>query len=681
MANQKSNTHARQNEQHDEAIIAEMNRLQYELEQLNIAYYDHDSPLVSDAEYDLLLERLKFLEKQYPEFKNEQSPTMQIGGTVADRFETAPHRVPMLSLNDVFSKNEVISFVNGIRERYPDVKFIVEQKIDGLSISLEYTDGILVQALTRGDGVNSGEVVTENIKQISTVPRVLPFTVSNLLVRGEVFMTKKRFEEINRVQEKEGLKTFANPRNSAAGTIRQLDPQVVRDRGLSIFIFNIQAITDRTFATHHESLEFLQTLGFPVSPNYYLCQTNDEILSAIEEINRKRESLPYGIDGAVVKVDSLSIRDELGSSSRVPRWSVAYKYSPEQQQTKVLDLIAQVGRTGRITPMAILEPVNIDGSTVSRATLHNQAYIDALDIRLHDIVTVHKGGDIIPAVIAVDYSKRKSNPEKFTLPTNCPICNAPTKHIDDGANLYCTGLDCPAQMTRKIEYFASKEAMDIVGLGESSVQKLWEKNYLKHLTDIYKLYKYRENLIEEGDIGREKRVDNLLNAIEDSKTRSFDRFITALGITHIGPQTAKNLVAKFNNIDLIMSASEEELQEVPDIGPNAARSIVEFFAQETNRDVIAEFKELGLNLEMKKQDQTQKLPLANLTFVVTGTLADFTRREIKELIEKYGGKVTSAVSSRTNYLIAGANAGSKLTQAESLNIDIISEQDFLLMIK
>lgn len=677
----KSDEQLAEKTEHLKAISEEMNRLATELEKLNTAYYDHDAPLVDDSEYDLLLNRLKVLEEKYPDLKKEHSPTMHVGGTVASRFETAPHRIPMLSLTDVFSKNEVIDYVNNVRQRFPDVRFVVEQKIDGLSISLEYKNGLLNQALTRGDGINNGEIVTENIKQINTVPRVLPSSISNLLIRGEVYMNKQRFEDINKEQEAKGLKIFANPRNSAAGTLRQLDPEIVRERGLSLFIFNLQAYADKTFETHHESLEFLKNLGFPVSPDYYLCQSNEEILAAIEDINTKRASLPYGIDGAVIKVDSLAMREALGNSSKVPRWAVAYKYLPEQQETKVIDLIAQVGRTGRITPMAILEPVVIAGSTVSRATLHNQDYVDTLDIRLNDTVTIHKGGDIIPAVVAVDYSKREADIPKFKLPEYCPICGAKTEYIDDGSNLYCTGLDCPAQMTRKIEYFASKEAMDIVGLGESSVQKLWQKNYLKHLTDIYHLHEYREELITDGVIGREKRVDNLLAAIEDSKKRSFDRFIAALGITHIGPQTAKNLVAEFNDIDLIMQASEEELQQVPDVGPNAAHSIIEFFDQIENQKIIADFKKLGLNLHEEKIESDKPLVLENKTFVVTGTLINFNRQQIKEIIEKNGGKVTSAVSSKTDYLVAGENAGSKLTKAESLNIKILSEQDFLNMIE
>ncbi len=661
------------------AVAAEMRRLAAHIERLNQAYYDQDSPLVSDAEYDLLIHRLKNLETAYPQFKQTHSPTEHVGGKVSTQFVSAPHRVPMLSLTDVFSKEEVQTFLNNVRREYPDVQFIVEQKIDGLSISLQYVQGVLQQALTRGDGVNAGEIVTENVRQIKTVPQVLSEPISDLLIRGEIYMSHKRFAEINAEQEALNGKIFANPRNAAAGTLRQLDPEIVRQRDLSIFIFNVQYWENCPVTTHHETLDYLSGLGFPVSPDYYLCQTDQEIFAAIDAIHEKRSALDYGIDGAVIKVDSLAMREALGNTSKVPRWAVAYKYPPEQQQTIVRKLTVQVGRTGRITPMAILEPVVIAQTTVSRATLHNQEYINTLDIREGDTVTVHKGGDIIPAVIAVDYSKRVGSPEKFNLPKHCPICGAPTEFLDDGANLYCTGIDCPAQMTRKISYFASKDAMDIIGLGESSVQALWEKGYVRHLTDIYDLKEKRDILIAEGDIGRTKRVDNLLQSIENSKKQSFDRFLTGLGIHHIGPQTAKNIVQYFPNIDLLMQADLNALQTVPDVGPQAAERIVEFFSQDHVPEIITKFKEAGLNLTYQNET-VEDTAIAGKTFVLTGTLPKLSRAEAKELIEKHGGKVSSSVSGKTDYVVAGENAGSKLDKAQALNITILNQQELQNML-
>lgn len=680
MANRNhSNKEAKNNR--EQAIANEMQRLSFQVKKMNDAYYLHDAPLVTDAEYDLLLKRLEDLEEKYPQYKLEDSPTEHVGGGVASEFLSGTHRFPMLSLNDVFSKDKILEFTANVRKQYPNVKFVVEQKIDGLSVSLEYKNGLLIEALTRGDGATSGEIVTENVRQIKTVPQVLSENIQDLVVRGEIYMTNQRFAEINQEQEAKGEKLFANPRNSAAGTLRQLDSNVVRERGLSIFIFNVQYWQNMSAKTHHESLIKLSKLGFPVSPNYYLCQSDEEVLKAIDQINDLRPVLDYGIDGAVIKVDSLTQREELGSTSKVPRWAVAYKYPPEQQETVVEDLIVQVGRTGRITPMALLQPVVIDQSTVSKATLHNQDYIDSLDIRLHDTVTVHKGGDIIPAVIAVDYSKRKKEVDAFKLPDKCPVCGAPTAYLEDGANLYCTGLDCPAQLARKLEYFASKAAMDIEGLGESSVAKLLEKGHVKHLSDIYRLDKKRDILIEEGDIGRQKRVDNLLKAIEASKKKPFDRFIAALGIHNIGPQTAKNLVEHFPDIETLSKADLISLQSVPDIGPNSAKSIVDFFAQEQTKKMIEEFKELGINMvyDVVNKPEVDSV-INNKTFVLTGTLPTLTRSQAKDLIEKYGGKVTSAVSAKTDYLLAGERAGSKLKRAETLEIEILTEAELISLL-
>lgn len=667
---------------HVQVIANEIQRLTAEVEKLNQAYYDLDAPLVSDAEYDLLLRRLQDLEAQYPEFTAPDSPTQHVGGQVASQFASAPHRFPMLSLNDVFSTQEVLNFTQNIREQYPDVTFVVEQKIDGLSVSLEYRSGILTQALTRGDGVTTGEIVTENVRQIQTVPQVLREPVNDLVLRGEIYMTKQRFDQINQQQIEKGEKVFANPRNSAAGTLRQLDPNIVKERGLSIFIFNVQYWENIPDQSHHSALEHLKKLGFPISPDFFICQTDEEVVAAIESINQARPNLDYGIDGAVIKVDSLAQREILGSTSKAPRWAVAYKYPPEQQQTIVLDLIVNVGRTGRITPMAILEPVVIDQTTVSRATLHNQDYISTLDIRIGDTVTVQKGGDIIPGVIAVDYAKRQPEALPFELPEHCPICGAPTEYLDDGANLYCTGSDCPAQLARKIEYFASKSAMDIEGLGESTVERLLEKGHLNHLSDIYRLFEKREQLISEGDIGRTKRVDNLLNAIEKSKSNTFDRFIAALGIHNIGPQTAKNIIEYFPDIDLLANAKQEDLLSVPDVGPTSAQAIADYFAQEQTRALIAEFKELGLNMVHDISQSTNDNPvLQNLRFVITGTLQTMSRSETQKIIEDHGGSVSSSVSAKTDYVVAGDNAGSKLAKAQQLNIKILTEAELLAMLE
>lgn len=637
----------------------------------NHLYYDLDQIEITDAEYDALVRELRQLESAYPQFASPDSPTAKVGGSVKRVFREVPHRVPMLSLQDVFSEQEVRDFVRRIRQDYGDTLFDVEQKIDGLSVALRYEEGRFTLGLTRGDGF-VGEDVTENLKMISSLPKTLLEPVRYLEVRGEVYMTYEAFERVNARQEAIGGKPFANPRNCAAGTVRQLDPQAVRERELSLFVFNVQAVEGLTFHSHYESLAWLANQGFTIIPDIVLCHTDDDVWQAVSAIGEKRFSLPYGIDGAVVKVDDLALREKLGATSKAPRWAVAYKYPPEQKETTVLDIVVQVGRTGRLTPMAILEPVQLGGSTVSRATLHNQDMIDQLDVRVGDRVIVQKAGDIIPAVIAVRHDLRKHDAPRYVIPSTCPVCGAPAVRDPDGVDIRCTGVDCPAQLARKILYFASKEAMDIDGLGPATVDALMQAGYLKHLPDLYRLHEYRDELIEKNLIGREKTVDKLLSAIEESKNRPLDRLITGLGIRNIGPQAARTLASHFGSMDRLMAATEEELMTLPDIGQVSAQSIVEFFRQPQTQKVIWELRQLGVRMTAESQPP-QKTTLEGKTFVLTGTLPHLTRDEATRLIESAGGKVANSVSRKTDYVVAGDAPGSKLTRARELGIPILDE--------
>lgn len=658
---------------------ARVAELREQINQHNRLYYENDAPEISDEAYDLLMRELRALESAWPQLDTEDSPTRRVGGTVRRTLREVAHRVPMLSLQDVFSEGEIVDFVNRLQFELDNPVFIVERKIDGLSVGLRYEQGRFVLGLTRGDGISTGEDVTANLRMIRSLPQRLPEAVADLEVRGEVYLTVEAFEAINARQEETGGKLFANPRNCAAGTLRQLDPGIVRERGLDLFVFNLQFCAGKTFTTHSESLDWLASQGFPVSPGYFRCRDASEVWAAIQQIGGERFALPYGIDGAVVKVDDLAAREKLGSTSKVPRWAIAYKYPPEQKETRLNDITVQVGRTGRITPMAILEPVRLAGTTVGRATLHNQDYIDKLDVRIGDQVLVQKAGDIIPAVISVRHDLRSGELPPYRLPDHCPICGAPAERELEGADTRCTGVDCPAQLARHLIYFASKEAMNIDGVGPATIDALLQAGYLHGLADLYLLKDKRDSLVRDGLIGKEKTVDKLLAGIEASKSNPLERLITGLGIRNIGRQAARVLARNFPDLQSIMAAREEELQSLPDFGQISARAVVDFFQQSQTRELINRLMAAGVRTD-SDAIQAECLPLAGLTYVLTGTLPTLTREEATGLIEQAGGKVSGSVSKKTNYVLAGEEAGSKLDKARQLGVAVIGETELRAML-
>lgn len=641
------------------------------------AYFERDESLVGDAEYDRLMRELRELEAAWPQYADPASPSGEVGGPVKPELRAETHRSPVLSLQDVFSIGEVLSFVERVQAEAPQAAFVVEQKIDGLSVILRYENGLLTTALTRGDGI-VGEDITANARRLTGLPTRLDDSPEYLELRAEVYLSVEAFERINERQEAEGGKIFANPRNCAAGSIRQLEPRIVAERGLSLFVFNIQNCRGKTFGSHAESLIWLAGKGFPVIPDWRLCKDGDAVRQVIEEIGARRFALAYGIDGAVVKVDDLALREALGQTSRTPRWAIAYKYPPEQRLTVVEDIFVQVGRTGRITPMAALKPVRIAGSTVSRATLHNQAYLDQLDVRVGDSVTIQKAGDIIPAVVAVHTELRNGDPPRFVLPERCPVCWAATARDPEGADLRCTGADCPAQLARHLVYFASKEAMDIDGLGAGTVEKLVAAGFLRSLADIYALPERREELLAQDktlSIGREKTIDKLAASIERSRGAPLERLITGLGIRNIARSAARTLVAGFPDLDAIIAADFETLQRLPDFGAVSAGAVYDFFRQPQNLKLIERLRAAGLNF--RSPSTTGRRTVNGLTFVLTGTLPHFSREEAIQRILDAGGKVSSSVSSKTNYVVAGAEAGSKLEKAQALGVQVIDEEDLL----
>lgn len=646
-------------------------------EQLNLAnhqYYVLDNPQMPDFEYDRLLRELEILEAEYPQFSLPDSPTKRVGGEALSKFEKVTHSVPLMSLQDVFSLDELDDFLNKVLEQYPDTEFTVEPKIDGLSVALEYENGKFIRGATRGDGT-VGEDVTENLKTIFSIPMQIPNAPEKLIVRGEVFMPKKSFEKLNAMQEEEGKPLFANPRNAAAGSLRQLDPKVAAKRGLDILVFNVQQVSDVTFASHSESLDYLKKLNFKVIPWATLSsvqEINDQVLS----INENREELSCDIDGAVIKVNHLSLRETLGSTAKFPRWAVAYKYPPEIKATVVEDIVVQVGRTGVLTPKAVVKPVRLAGTTVTNATLHNQDFINERDIRIGDTVKIRKAGEIIPEILEVDFSKRPVNTFPYALPAACPVCGAPTKRDDDGAFLRCTGVSCPAQLSRNIAHFVSRDAMDIDGLGASIVDALIEKNLLKSAADIYFLtLPDLKQLWQKGELAAKK----LLQAIENSKQQDLGRVIYALGIRQVGSKTGKSLASAFGTMDNLMNASLEELTSLDDIGEVTAESIVQWFAQAQSVEMIEKLRKAGVNFESLKSVTDTRF--AGMTFVLTGALSKFTREEATEQIEAFGGKASGSVSKKTTYVVVGENAGSKEKKARELGIPILSEDEFLQMIQ
>lgn len=653
--------------------IAELKKtIEYHIDR----YYNQDSPEITDYEYDMLMQELKNLEKEHPELVTPDSPTQKVGGTAKRQAGVlVRHNVPMLSLQDVFSKEDVYHFVEEMQEQLSDPEFVVEYKIDGLSMSLRYENGSLVMAETRGDGINFGEDVTANAKVISDVKTKLGEAPEYLEIRGEVYMKNAAFERVNERQELLGKKTFANPRNCAAGTLRQLDSAVTKERELSLFIFNIQQVRGMEFATHTEGYEYLKKQGVTVIDDYKVCKTADEVWNAIFAIGENRGKLEYDIDGAVVKINRYADREQLGATSKVPRWAVAYKYPPEEKEAKLLDIELSVGRTGRITPTAVFEPVRLCGTSVSRATLHNQDFIDELDIGIGDTIVVYKSGEIIPKVKQVNKEKREAGWKRFVIPDVCPVCGAKTEREKDTADIKCTSPNCPAQLERHIINFVGRDAMDIKGFGTVYIEELVRGGYIKDIADVYSLKEYRTELIEKGIVGKEKNTDKLLDTIEKSKANDAYKLLTGFGIPNVGKAAAKAIMKHFKDIEILSHASVDELQDVNDIGEVSAECIRRFFLNEENRIIVARLKEAGVNMKAEEAEVLESA-ISGKTVVVTGTLPTLGRKEAQQLIEKYGGKASGSVSKKTDYVLAGEAAGSKLTKAQEIGIPVLNEEEF-----
>ena len=642
-------------------------------------YYEEDKPEISDFEYDMMMLELKDLEKNFPELIKKESYTQHVGGNVKSGFSKVEHEIPLLSMQDIFSIEEIEEYVGKIQkqaveEKIENKNFVVETKIDGLTASLEYKNGVFVRGSTRGNGL-VGEDVTQNLKTIKNIPKKLTENV-NITVRGEVFISSKEFEEMNSKREEEGLETFANARNAAAGSLRQLDSNITKTRPLDIYVYNIQKIEGKEILSHYEALQYLQKLGFNVNPVKMLCKNLDEVKKAIKEIENKRNSLTFGIDGAVIKVDDLKYREILGATAKNPRWQIAYKYPPEQKETKLLDIVCNVGRTGVITPLAILDPVQVAGSTISKTTLHNEDFIKEKDLKIGDTVVIQKAGDVIPEIVKVVKEKRTGEEKEFKMPEKCPVCGAKTVRYEGEAAIRCTGTECPAKLYRNLVHFVSREAMNIDGLGENIIEQLLNEKLISNIADIYNLsFEDISSLKKNGT----KFATNLINAIENSKQNDLYRLLTALGINHIGAKASKVLAKKFKTIDNLSNASYEELSEIADIGPIMAKSIVEFFEEPQTKDLIEKLKQAGVNTTSLNSENTDNR-FEGVTFVLTGSLKKYTREEATNIIEKFGGKVSSSVSKKTSYLLAGEEAGSKLTKAQSLGVKIISEEEFEKMI-
>ena len=644
------------------------------LNEANYRYYIMDAPVMQDYEYDHLLRELEVLEAAYPELVADDSPTRRVGGEALSKFQKVEHPVPLMSLQDLFSMDELREFLEKILEEEPNTEFSVEPKVDGLSVALEYENGVFVRGATRGDG-NVGEDVTENLKTIHSIPMKLENAPARLIVRGEVFMPKKRFEKLNAQQEEEGKPLFANPRNAAAGSLRQLDPKVAAKRGLDIYIFNVQLAEGVSFRSHSESLEYLQSLRFKVVP-FWKYSRAEAIEAQISRINDTRAELTCDIDGAVVKVDNLAQREKLGATAKFPRWAAAYKYPPEIKETVVEDIVVQVGRTGVLTPKATVRAVRLAGTTVTNATLHNQDFISQRDIRIGDTVHIRKAGEIIPEILSVVMSKRPADSKPYLLPQNCPICGAPAVKDEEGAFLRCTGAECPAQLSRNIAHFVSRDAMDVEGFGSAIVDALIQKNLIRSPADIYYLtLEEMKSLWQKGEVAASK----LLASIELSKQQDLSRLIYALGIRQVGTKTGKVLAGAFGSLDALMEASLEQLTEIPDVGVITAGFIHHWFAQPQSRHMIQRLRDAGVNFESKRVVTDTRF--AGMTFVLTGALSKFTREEATEKIELYGGKASGSVSKKTSYVIVGENAGSKERKARELGIPILSEDDFLNMLQ
>lgn len=668
-----------------EEAKVEVKNLREKLEYYAKLYYDMDSPAISDYEYDMMMNKLKALEKQFPELITRDSLTQKVGGHVKEGFKQVTHEVPLQSLQDIFSFEELREFDERVRkvaeENNEELKYVVETKIDGLSTALKYENGLLVQGATRGNGL-IGEDVTENLRTIKHIPKELKEKI-NITVRGEVFIGTKEFEKMNEEREILEEPLFANARNAAAGSLRQLDSKITASRPLDIFIFNVQKYDENTFDaenSHFTELNKLSNLGFNVVPVRTLCSTIDEAIEAIKKIGEDREKLSFGIDGAVVKVDNLRLREILGTTYKVPKWAIAYKYPPEKKETKLLDIVCQVGRTGAITPTAILKPVKVAGSTISKTTLHNEDFIKEKGLMIGDTVVIQKQGDVIPEVVDVIKSKRTGEEKEFLMPKVCPVCGAPVVREDGEAVARCIGIECSAKILRNIAHFVSKEGMDIDGLGIKIIEQLVDNGLIKNIADIYTLTVDEIASLKKN--GR-KFAQNLIDAINVSKNNDLYKLLTALGIRHIGTKSAKGLTKRYKSIDDIAKASFEELSMIEDVGSITAESIYEFFRQEQTIDLIKRLKEAGVNTEVLENEDEGKYDerFFGKTFVLTGTLENYTRDQASEIIEKFGGKVSGSVSKKTSYVLAGEEAGSKLTKAQDLGVQIITEQQFNEMIR
>ena len=657
----------------------QINELREKLEYYANKYYDEDKPEITDYEYDMMMNRLKALEKEFPELITKDSLTQKVGGHVKEGFKEVVHEVPLQSLQDVFSFEELREFDDRIKkqaiEENEELRYVVETKIDGLSTALEYVDGVFVRGATRGNGL-IGEDVTDNLRTIKSIPKVLNEKVT-ITVRGEVFIGTKEFEKLNEEQEVLGKKLFANARNAAAGSLRQLNSKITEERPLDIFIFNVQKWDENKFNSHYDQLNYLEKLGFNVNPVRILCKNQQEVEEAINKIGEDRENLSCGIDGAVVKVDSLSFREKLGTTYKTPKWAIAYKYPPEAKETILKDIVCQVGRTGVITPMAILEPVKVAGSTISKTTLHNEDFIKEKDLKIGDTVVIQKQGDVIPEVIKVVKEKRTGEEKDFEMPKVCPVCGAQAVREEGEAATRCIGIECPAQLLRSIVHFVSKEAMDIDGLGYKIVEQLIEKGLIKNIADIYTLS--LEDVASLKKNGR-KFAGNLIDSIEKSKKQDLFHVINALGIRQVGIKAAKVLAKKYKTMEELSNASFESLALTDDVGEITANNIIEFFAQEQTKDIIERLKNLGVNMESLQEDNIDNR-FEGKIFVLTGALETYSRKEAEDLIEKYGGKTSSSVSKKTSYVLAGEDAGSKLTKAQELGITIITEKEFEDMVK
>ena len=653
----------------------EIIKLRREIEKYARLYYVYDNPAISDYEYDQLMQRLKALEEANPELITPDSPTQRVGGEALSQFEPVTHQVPLESLTDVFSYDELFAFGERMDSLVAgEHDYSVEPKVDGLSMSLEYENGVFVRGATRGDGI-TGENVTENLRTVRSLPLRIEGAPERLIVRGEVYMSKAVFAELNAQREIKGEALLANPRNAAAGSMRQLDPKVAASRKLDIIFFNMQYSSDHKYATHIQTLDAMREMGFPVIPYAHFDNICD-CVERIEWLGENRDTLPYDMDGAVIKINSLAQREALGSTAKAPRWAVAFKYPPEKKESRVLDVVVQVGRTGVLTPKVIVEPVRLAGTTVSAATLHNQDNIDRLDLRIGDTVLLQKAGEIIPEVLSVNKAKRPADSVPFVMPSVCPECGSPVVRDEDGVALRCTSPECPAQRLRNIAHFASREAMDIEGLGISVCESLIASGLVNSAADLY--YLEPQSVAQLDRMGK-KSAENLIASIEESKDAGLARLVCAFGIRQVGQKAAKVLAAHFADLDSLIAADAEALTTLPDIGEITAGFITEWFSKPQSMHLIGRLRDAGVSFESREERRDSRF--AGMTFVLTGTLEHFTRDEASAIIESYGGKSASSVSKKTSYVLAGENAGSKLTKAESLGVPVISEQDFAAMIQ